>query len=78
MSPDIEYNVTSGISLGDASIAEFCRLQHPSVGKDSLGLWLQWFVSCKEYVVKVTSFRRSSVRGLTVRGFDTESEGVGI
>jgi len=43
-----------------------------------LGLWLQWFVSCKEYVVKVTSFRRSSVRGLTVGGLDTESEGDGI
>ena len=33
MSPDVEYNVTSGISLGDASIAEFCRLKHPSTGK---------------------------------------------
>ena len=78
MSPDVEYNVTSGISLGDASFAEFCRLKLPSVGKDLLGLWLQWFVSCKEYVVKVTSFRRSSVRGLTVGGLDTESEGDGI
>ena len=78
MSPDIEYNVTSGTSLGDASIAEFCRLQHASVGKDLLGLWLPWFVFCKEYIVKVTSFRRSSVRGLTVGGLDTESEGDGI
>jgi hypothetical protein len=78
MLPGLVYNVTSEISLGDASIAEFCRLQHSSVGKDLLGLWLQWFVSCKEYVVKVTSFRRSSVRGLTVGGLDTESEGDGI
>ena len=74
ISPDVEYNVTSGISLGDASIEEFCGLQHPSVGMDLLGSWLQWFVSCKEYVVKATSFRRSSVCGLTVGGLDTESE----
>jgi hypothetical protein len=61
-SPDVEYNVTSGRSLEDASIAEFCILKHPSVGKDLLGLWLQWFFSCKEYVVKVTSFEdRQSV-----------------
>jgi hypothetical protein len=33
MSPDVEYNVTSEISLGDAEVAEFCRLKHPSVGK---------------------------------------------
>ena len=33
MSPDVEYNVTSEISLGDASITEFCRLKHPSAGK---------------------------------------------
>jgi hypothetical protein len=33
MSPGVEYNVTSGISLGDGSIAEFCRLKHPSMGK---------------------------------------------
>ena len=90
MSPDVEYNVTSGISLGDVSVAEFCRLKHPSADKQCVWLvvvcslyicsrvWLQWFSSCKECVVKVTSFRRSSVRGLIVGGLDPESEGEGI
>ena len=75
------------LRLGYESAAEFCRLKHPSAGKQCVWLvvvpslsicstvWLQWFVSCKEYVVKVTSFRRSSVRGLIAGGLDPESEG---
>jgi hypothetical protein len=82
------------LRLGYESAAEFCRLKHPSAGKQCVWLvvvpslsicstvWLQWFVSCKEYVVVtyvvVTSFRRSSVRGLIAGGLDPESEGEGI